>query len=94
MRPISIRTPGRIAKGSKLKSGCVHLSPGESVGEHSTESGEEIIVILKGQARVIANGNSIELKEEECVFLSQETKHNVSNIGPNNLVYIYVVGGK
>jgi mannose-6-phosphate isomerase-like protein (cupin superfamily) len=85
---------GGFARGAKIKGGCVCLAPGKSVGEHTTGSGEEIVLVLEGRATVHFGGESRELGKDECVFIPQETLHDVANRTENNLVYVYFVGGK
>ncbi len=98
---------GRIAKGEKISSGCVCLAPGEEIGSHSTQCGEEVIIILEGEATLEFSGmddsnkdndlkcnHNKKIKKDECVFVPQNTIHNVKNLSDTNLRYIYVVGGK
>ena len=74
-----------------LKSGCVTLNPGESVGEHSTEKQEEAILILQGKAEILARGEKVEAKAKAIVYMPPETKHNVKNIGQELLKYVFIV---
>jgi len=85
---------GRLVKGEKIKGGCVCLAPGNNIGPHSTENGEEVIMVLEGEAVVEANGESKSLKKDECVFIPKGTMHDVKNKTDKNLVYVYFVGGK
>lgn len=88
------RKEGRLAKGEKIKGSCVCLAPGNSIGAHSTENGEEVIMVLEGEATVEADGESKILKKDECVFIPKGTVHDVKNASDKNLVYVYFVGGK
>lgn len=74
-----------------LKSGCVILNPGESVGEHSTEKKEEAILILEGKAEILARGKKIEAQEKSIVYMPPETKHDVKNVGQELLKYVFIV---
>jgi quercetin dioxygenase-like cupin family protein len=94
MNIINAKTAGRLASGAKIKGGCVCLAPGKSVGEHTTGSGEEILLVLEGEASVTANGETKALKKDECLFIPEQTLHNVANNSDNQLVYVYFVGGK
>lgn len=91
---ISARKAGRIAHGARIKGGCVCLAPGKSVGEHTTGPGEEVLLVLEGEATVTAGGQARTVRREECVFLPQETVHDVANRSGGPLVYVYFVGGK
>lgn len=91
---IDIKKEGRLAKGLKIKAGCVHLEPNEEIGEHSTENGEEFILVLEGVATVMNNNEKIFLQKNQCVFIPQQSRHNVINEGKELLIYLYFVGGK
>jgi quercetin dioxygenase-like cupin family protein len=75
----------------KIKAVRVLLSPGEEVGEHSTEKREEIIIILRGIATVIVEGKTIKLEEGKIHFIGEGKKHNIKNEHTADLEYIYVV---
>jgi quercetin dioxygenase-like cupin family protein len=85
---------GGFARGAKIRGGCICLAPGKSVGEHTTGAGEEILLVLDGKATVTANGETKTLVKDECVFIPQETVHDVANRAEDHLVYVYFVGGK
>ncbi|MCK9594544.1 MAG: cupin domain-containing protein [Candidatus Omnitrophica bacterium] len=75
-----------------IKSGAVILAPGESVGEHKTESREEAIVILEGRADVHIQGKSAFTAEaQSLVYIPPETNHDIKNNGDKKLRYVYVV---
>jgi len=76
----------------KLKSGRVRLSPGEDVGEHTTEKREEVIVVLKGRATLDIEGRSIVLKEGDAHYIEEGKIHNILNKTNREVEYIYVVG--
>lgn len=74
-----------------LRSGLVVLKPKSSVGLHSTEKRQEIIVILEGRARVYyGRKGKFELEENSFVYLPPETMHNVENAGSSLLKYLYI----
>ena len=75
-----------------LKSGCVTLDPGESVGEHSTENKEEAILILEGKAEVLCSGRKVvEAQEKSIIYIPPETRHNIKNVGQYPLKYVFIV---
>jgi mannose-6-phosphate isomerase-like protein (cupin superfamily) len=77
----------------KFHSGLVTLQPGQSCGEHSTESCEEVLIILQGNG--VADfpdlGESIEISNGKLVYIPPRTRHNVHNQGESHLRYIYLV---
>ncbi|MCK4997325.1 cupin domain-containing protein [Candidatus Pacearchaeota archaeon] len=74
-----------------LKSGRVILKPEEEVGEHVTDKREEVIIILKGTATLVNEGNEFKVEAGETYFVPENKKHNVINKGTEKLEYIYVV---
>lgn len=100
VRPFSItlssakrfkRLIGNSRKPSGLSSGLVVLKPKESVGEHSTKDREEIIIVLKGKAKVhYGRKGRFVLKEKSFAYFPCRTKHNVENAGPGALEYTYI----
>lgn len=85
----------RLLKGipftAGMKAGLVTLFPKDSVGEHSTTSKEEVLLILSGKAQ-ISYGARYHLRAcaRELVYLPPQTKHDVKNIGKNKLQYVYI----
>lgn len=74
-----------------LCSGFVVLKPKSSIGLHSTEKRQEIIVILEGRARVYyGRRGKFELGENSFVYLPPGTFHNVENTGSGWLKYLYI----
>ncbi|HXZ31656.1 MAG TPA: cupin domain-containing protein [Terriglobales bacterium] len=75
-----------------MKSGYVVLPPGKSVGKHSTEQKEEILIVLEGQGEMIfSNGSKLPVKANTALYCPPQTEHNVSNTGTGVLRYVYVV---
>jgi mannose-6-phosphate isomerase-like protein (cupin superfamily) len=85
------RLVGNSRKPYGLSSGLVVLRPKESVGEHSTKDREEIIIILKGKARVrYGKKGCFILAEKSFAYFPCRTKHNVENVGSGLLEYTYI----
>lgn len=75
-----------------MKSGYLVLKPGESVGEHNTESREEVIIVLAGRADVYCQGRKVfSAREGNLIYIPPETAHNIKNTGKDILRYVYVV---
>lgn len=76
----------------KMKSGYVILEPGKKVGKHSTESNEEIVIVLEGQGNLLcSDGSKLEIMPGKAVYSPPNTEHDVVNTGKGMLRYIYVV---
>ncbi len=76
-----------------LRSGKVTLQPGETVGEHSTDSYEEIIIVLAGEGEFeYSDSGSIPFDADSVLYCPPNTTHNIRNAGSTPLQYIYVVG--
>jgi quercetin dioxygenase-like cupin family protein len=75
-----------------MRSGLVVLSPGSSVGVHSTEDFEELVIGLEGQGEMQITGqDSLAIGVGVAVYCPPETEHNVVNTGADPLRYVYVV---
>ena len=75
-----------------MKSGLVVLAPGKSVGKHSTEHNEELLVVFEGQGEMtFKDGSKLSVKANTAVYCPTQTEHNVTNTGHDNLRYLYVV---
>lgn len=80
--------------GSKLlKAGKIELQPGEDVGEHKTDRREEIIIVLKGTATLIKEGEEITMKRGDSHYIQEGITHNVKNLSKSKTEYMYVVCG-
>jgi quercetin dioxygenase-like cupin family protein len=77
---------------SGMRSGLVSLKPGEEIGEHSTDSREEALVVLEGQARISCLGcPELSASAAALVYIPPHTRHNVKNTGTAQLKYVYIV---
>jgi quercetin dioxygenase-like cupin family protein len=101
LKPILVKIEGgerfkRLLAGipftAGIKSGSVTLKPGESIGEHKTDSKEEVIIILEGQADVYFEGKLVfTAGEENLIYIPPETNHDIKNKGNTTLRYVYIV---
>ncbi|MDP3789951.1 MAG: cupin domain-containing protein [Candidatus Omnitrophota bacterium] len=74
-----------------LRSGCVVLKPGESVGEHSTDEQEELLIILEGEGRLLLGKSAeIEFEKDSAAYIPPRTIHDVKNTGMVDLKYVFV----
>ncbi len=74
-----------------FRSGCVVLTPGENIGEHSTEADEELLIILEGKGKLLLGKSAeIELEKDSAVYIPPRTIHDVKNTGMVNLKYVFV----
>jgi oxalate decarboxylase/phosphoglucose isomerase-like protein (cupin superfamily) len=75
-----------------MRSGKVVLQPGESVGNHSTEGKEELIIILNGEGEFLyGDRHSLVFQSNAVLYCPPMTEHNILNTGSTPLHYIYVV---
>ena len=76
----------------KMKSGLVVLAPAKSVGKHSTEQNEELLIVFKGQGEMsFKDGSKLPVKANSALYCPPETEHNVTNTRTGFLRYVYVV---
>jgi quercetin dioxygenase-like cupin family protein len=75
-----------------VNSGLVRLEPGESVGKHNTNNGEEVIIVLNGEVEICFDGyDKLKVEDGILIYCPSNTEHNVRNTGSELLRYIYVV---
>jgi mannose-6-phosphate isomerase-like protein (cupin superfamily) len=75
-----------------MKSGLVVLPPGKSVGKHSTEDNEELLIVFQGQGEMtFKDGSKLPVKANSALYCPPRTEHNVTNTGTGMLRYVYVV---
>jgi mannose-6-phosphate isomerase-like protein (cupin superfamily) len=75
-----------------IKSGLVTLSPGKSIGLHSTKSNEEVIVPLAGSGQLhCVDHDPIDLSTGLIAYVPPQTEHDVINTGSIDLRYIFIV---
>jgi mannose-6-phosphate isomerase-like protein (cupin superfamily) len=75
-----------------MRSGFVRLSPGQTVGWHSTNKNEEALVVLHGKGKALIEGQpAIPFVAPALVYIPPATRHNVENTGGGPLEYEYVV---
>ena len=76
----------------RMKSGFVSLKPDETVGVHSTDNKEELIIVIEGEGEMVFEGyDSVRLARGITAYCPPYTTHNVINTGDKMLRYIYVV---
>jgi quercetin dioxygenase-like cupin family protein len=75
-----------------MRSGYVVLGPGKSVGKHSTEGYEEVVVVFEGTGTMtITGGPELSLGQGSVAYCPPQTEHDVTNVGQGTLRYLYVV---
>jgi quercetin dioxygenase-like cupin family protein len=78
-------------QSSQFHSGYVVLESGKEVGEHATEDGEELIVVVEGRGEVISEGNAQAIEAPCVVLVPAHTAHNVRNTSKALLKYVYAL---
>jgi len=74
-----------------MTSGLVVLAPGKSVGKHSTETKEEIVIVLEGRGEMRITGSGVlSLSGGTAAYCPPRTEHDVVNTGAGPLRYVYV----
>ena len=75
-----------------MRSGLVVLAPGKSVGKHSTQDHEEIVIVLEGSGQmVLGTGTKLDIAPDSPAYSPPGTEHDVVNTGSGVLRYVYVV---
>jgi len=75
-----------------MRSGFVRLSPGQTVGWHTTGKNEEALVVQHGKGTALIDGQpGMPFVAPALVYIPPATRHNVENTGSDPLEYEYVV---
>ena len=75
-----------------MQSGAVSLQPGETVGKHSTETNEELLIVLEGEGSfILSKGKRLKMNVDTLLYCPPDTEHDVKNTGSGILRYIFVV---
>jgi mannose-6-phosphate isomerase-like protein (cupin superfamily) len=75
-----------------MRSGFVRLTPGKTVGWHTTGKNEESLVILRGRGEARLEGQTTRaFVAPAFVYIPPATRHDVANTGRELLEYVYVV---
>ncbi|RLF50091.1 MAG: hypothetical protein DRN20_00005 [Thermoplasmata archaeon] len=77
----------------KMRAGAVCLRDCEEIGEHSTEDGEEVLVILSGKGSAFVDGEEIEISGGDVLHFGKHTVHNIVAKEGHILRYIYIYAG-
>lgn len=79
--------------GSKeLATVYFELEPGDNLGKH-TDSAEELLVILSGQAEALVGDKKGIAKEGSLVLIPKLVPHDVKNIGNTTVKVLGIFGG-
>ena len=82
------------------RAGRVHLQSGQACGQHSTKNHEELLVFLAGQGELQIGGPDPKgrcapsrhpVGVGKVAYIPPETLHDVTNTGPEPLIYVYCV---
>jgi mannose-6-phosphate isomerase-like protein (cupin superfamily) len=74
-----------------MRAGRVVLKAGEDMHRHSTENNEELLVFLRGKARVLLGSETLTMEAGQVLYIPPQTEHELHNDGPDELRYIYTV---
>jgi len=87
-----VRILGGPPESVTMRSGYVVLLPSQSVGKHSTDAFEEMVVVLEGEGEMLyGDGSVLQLKPHVVIYCPPDTEHDVRNTGERPLRYIYMV---
>jgi len=65
-----------------MRSGLVELAPQHSVGQHSTEQNEEVLIVLEGKGEMLLqDGRRLPVEANHAVYCPPRTVHDVKNTG-------------
>jgi quercetin dioxygenase-like cupin family protein len=79
------------SESSQIHAGYVVLESGKEVGEHTTEDGEELIVVVEGEGEVTSEGRTKTVEAPCVVLVPAHMVHNVRNTSKALLKYVYAL---
>lgn len=83
---------GGVPETCGMRSGRQAIAPGAECGEHSTDSHEEVLVVLDGQGVArLGTGQELGIRGGQVAYIPPHATHNIINTGTGMLRYIYVV---
>lgn len=85
----ALRANLRVDEAGKILHGI--LDPGCSIGMHTHESGYEVIYILKGEGKVIYDGEELPLSAGMCHYCPNGHTHSLINNSGAVLEFFAVV---
>ena len=91
---LSLNASDGVERMEVLKSGFVHLNPGQNVSWHTTGQKEELLVILRGTASIrygTQTATPITVDGPAAVYIPRDTGHMVYNNTTDVLEYVYAV---
>lgn len=100
VKVVSTRRTGRLIpkRLHGLRAGAVVLRPGASMAWHSTQSREELLIVLVGSVLLELQGpkredrRCVKLLAGQCAWLPPRTWHGVCNRSAREARYVYVTG--
>jgi mannose-6-phosphate isomerase-like protein (cupin superfamily) len=61
------------------------IPPGEDIGEEVHANTDQILVVVGGDGEAIVDGRHEPAQEHNLIFITAGTRHNIKNIGTNDL---------
>jgi mannose-6-phosphate isomerase-like protein (cupin superfamily) len=74
-----------IATGADSQLVAMRLQEGEEIGEEVHERGDQIVVVVAGEAEAVLDGASTRLGPNGIAFIPAGTTHNVIQAGAGDL---------
>lgn len=85
------KTALKIFSDSNNKIMKGRLEPGSSIGIHRHENNSEIIFILKGNGKVLYEGEYETLSQGSCHYCPKNHSHSLINDSSEELIFLAVV---
>jgi len=68
-----------LATTDKTQIGVMTLNSGEDSGPEDIHTGDQIIYLIAGKARLVVNIETIAIKKGEAFIISTQAKHHIYN---------------
>lgn len=77
-----------LATGKYTQVVVMSIPPGEDIGEEVHEDTDQILYLVKGEGRILMDGEKRPIKKHDMVLVHAGARHNVINTGDEDMKII------
>ena len=81
--------PGQTLTAENFVQGYVTIFPNGGIPEHAHEN-EETYTILSGTGVVTVDGEEVQVKAGDCIFMPRNHRHSLKNTGDTDMIMLFV----
>ena len=77
-----------LATTDKTQVGVMTLKPGGDSGPEDIHTGDQILYIIEGTARLVVSSEDIRIQKGEALIIPTKAKHHIYNDGDTELFFL------